>query len=41
MRFASWIFDRLNKFVDRRLSDDVATSFPAENTRATGLVELR
>jgi hypothetical protein len=27
MRFASWIFDRLNKFVDKRLSDDVANQF--------------
>ena len=37
----SWMFDRLNKFVDSRLVDDVAASFPPETRRATGLVELR
>jgi hypothetical protein len=37
----SWMFDRLNKFVGSRLVDYVAASFPQQNLRATGLVELR
>ena len=36
----SWVFDRLNTFVDARLVDDVTTCFPTEAGRATGLIEL-
>jgi len=39
---ATWMFYRLNAFVDARLTDDVATCFPEKRVpRATDLIELR